>query len=203
MQLLEDVSLWPYNSQPYHFTCNHTHPFHASNTLLCLVPATPGLGSGGGFERLHYLLDSFFDADGEITPAFIKVLLGGADVTVVAVAGCALCAGMWMGVWSIWGVPAARHLRQAVSLTAACMQGFESWQSWESNPLYALLHEAIYCQGTASRWAGQRVRDEPQFKDVFDATAAVSQGKVAKGLPSGCSLHLWEAGHSMAGKTAS
>lgn len=36
--------------------------------------------------------------------------------------------------------------------------------SYASQPLYALLHEAIYCQGTASRWAAQRVLDEfPQF----------------------------------------
>jgi hypothetical protein len=31
-------------------------------------------------------------------------------------------------------------------------------------PVYAALHEAIYCQGAASRWAAQRVRDEfPEF----------------------------------------
>jgi hypothetical protein len=26
----------------------------------------------GGFERLHYLLESFFDADDQVNPAFIK-----------------------------------------------------------------------------------------------------------------------------------
>lgn len=31
-----------------------------------------GLGSGGGFERLHYLLESFFDDDDEMTPGFAK-----------------------------------------------------------------------------------------------------------------------------------
>ena len=32
--------------------------------------------------------------------------------------------------------------------------------AWDSNPLYALLHESIYCQGggTASNWAAHRVR---------------------------------------------
>lgn len=135
-----------------------------------------GLGSGGGFERLHYLLESFFDAEGDMTPAFAK--------------------------------------------------GFESWQSWDSNPLYALMHETIYChqcpassaspastsaasegpqpeQGSgvgtgpgaevngeaaaqcppgpgawvASRWAADRVRDSPAFAAAFDAVAAAKEGR--------------------------
>lgn len=35
--------------------------------------------------------------------------------------------------------------------------------AWDSNPLYALLHEAIYCQGgQASAWAAHRVRCVPR-----------------------------------------
>ena len=30
--------------------------------------------------------------------------------------------------------------------------------SWDTNPLYALLHESIYCQGAASNWSAQRIR---------------------------------------------
>ena len=39
-------------------------------------------------------------------------------------------------------------------------QAFEGQMAWDSNPLYALLHESIYCQGggTASNWAAHRVR---------------------------------------------
>jgi len=86
-----------------------------------------GLGSGGGFERLHYLLETFFDTDDEVNPTFVK--------------------------------------------------GFESWQSWETNPLYALLHEAIYCQGAPSRWAAQRVREEPEFAAAYDAVGAAVAGR--------------------------
>ena len=61
----------------------------------------------GGFERLHYLLEGAFDADGALTPSFLKAV--------------------------------------------------ESWLPWDANPLYALLHEPIYCQGegpdAAPRWA--------------------------------------------------
>src|SRR5262249_13252010 len=38
-------------------------------------------------------------------------------------------------------------------------------------PLYAVLHEACYAQGAATRWAAQRVR--PEF-GAFDASAALS-----------------------------
>ncbi|KDM91558.1 alpha/beta fold hydrolase [Photobacterium galatheae] len=33
-------------------------------------------------------------------------------------------------------------------------------QSYQTNPIYAILHESIYCQHEASRWSAQRVRDE-------------------------------------------
>jgi pimeloyl-ACP methyl ester carboxylesterase len=44
------------------------------------------------------------------------------------------------------------------------LHGVESATSLGANPLYAVLHEPIYCQGTAARWAAHRVRDEfPAF----------------------------------------
>ncbi|EAR56136.1 putative prolyl aminopeptidase [Photobacterium sp. SKA34] len=37
-------------------------------------------------------------------------------------------------------------------------------QSYQTNPIYAILHESIYCQHDASNWSAQRVRREyPQF----------------------------------------
>ena len=32
-----------------------------------------GLGMGGGFERLHYLLESAFDPDGQLSITFLRV----------------------------------------------------------------------------------------------------------------------------------
>ena len=44
------------------------------------------------------------------------------------------------------------------------LQGVEQAMNFETNPLYVLLHEAIYCEGNASRWSAERVRDEyPEF----------------------------------------
>ncbi len=36
----------------------------------------------------------------------------------------------------------------------------EHMQSFDTNPIYSLLHEACYTQGTASRWAAERVQSE-------------------------------------------
>jgi len=47
----------------------------------------------------------------------------------------------------------------------------DSWHAWDSNPLYAVLHESIYCQGGASAWAAERVRGEAPFAELFDAIA--------------------------------
>lgn len=55
-------------------------------------------------------------------------------------------------------------------------RAFESWMSWDTNPLYALLHESIYCQGAASNWAAHRVREQ-QFAADFDAVAAAQAGE--------------------------
>lgn len=37
-------------------------------------------------------------------------------------------------------------------------QEFDAWMAWDTNCLYAVLHEAIYCQGAASNWAAHRIR---------------------------------------------
>ncbi|KAL3684925.1 hypothetical protein R1sor_002947 [Riccia sorocarpa] len=89
-----------------------------------------GLGSAGGFERLHYLLER---------------------------------------AWDPRLVPDAKR-----RLSHTFLRMVEVWLlDFDTNPLYALLHESIYCQGAASNWAAQRVREE--LGDQFDAV------KVAKG----------------------
>ena len=44
------------------------------------------------------------------------------------------------------------------------LRGVEKAQDFETNPIYALLHEAEYCQHAASRWSAERIRAEyPEF----------------------------------------
>ena len=45
------------------------------------------------------------------------------------------------------------------------LRGFENSLWFETNPIYAIMHESIYCEGTASNWSAQRVRAEyPEFE---------------------------------------
>ncbi len=42
---------------------------------------------------------------------------------------------------------------------------FMQEQHFETNPIFAILHESIYCQGTASNWSAERLRREyPLFE---------------------------------------
>jgi pimeloyl-ACP methyl ester carboxylesterase len=49
-------------------------------------------------------------------------------------------------------------------LSDTFLHAVDAQASYAGAPLYALVHEPSYCQGAASRWAAQRVRDElPEF----------------------------------------
>lgn len=45
-------------------------------------------------------------------------------------------------------------------LSYAFLRGADALLDFNTNPIYSLLHEAIYCEGTASGWAAERVLSE-------------------------------------------
>ncbi|WP_318442923.1 alpha/beta fold hydrolase [Photobacterium leiognathi] len=45
-------------------------------------------------------------------------------------------------------------------LSYSFLQQMLSEQSYQTNPIYAILHESIYCQHQASNWSAERVRNE-------------------------------------------
>ncbi|CAN8254024.1 unnamed protein product [Cochlearia groenlandica] len=55
------------------------------------------------------------------------------------------------------------------------LNAFETWHSFDTNPLYALLHESIYCEGASSRWSANRLRENSECK--FDAVKAAKEGQ--------------------------
>ena len=60
-----------------------------------------------------------------------------------------------------WGPERLHYLvERAVAAPAVFEEEARQLLSHTARPLYALLHEAIYAQGTATRWAAQRVLDE-------------------------------------------
>lgn len=49
-------------------------------------------------------------------------------------------------------------------LSLPFLRAFENSQSFETNPIFAVLHEMCYTQGAAARWSAERVRGE--FSDM-------------------------------------
>ncbi|MGD0159084.1 MAG: alpha/beta fold hydrolase [Candidatus Bathyarchaeia archaeon] len=45
-------------------------------------------------------------------------------------------------------------------MSYAFLRGFENSLSFETNPIYAILHESIYCEETGSNWSAHRLRQE-------------------------------------------
>ena len=43
------------------------------------------------------------------------------------------------------------------------LQGWQASMPWDTNPLYALMHESIYCHPAASNWAAHRIRQVQLF----------------------------------------
>ncbi len=103
-----------------------------------------GFGGAGGFEAVHYLLESAFDAD---------------------------CASAAAG-----GTAAPSDASSPLSL--AFLRGYEHTLPFDTNPLYALLHEASYANGGATNWAAQRALDSnAALAAAFDPLAAVAEGR--------------------------
>ncbi|MQL98097.1 hypothetical protein Taro_030811 [Colocasia esculenta] len=55
------------------------------------------------------------------------------------------------------------------------LKAFESWMAFDTNPLYALLHESIYCQGAASKWSAHKIRGG--LESAFDPVKAAREGR--------------------------
>ncbi|CAH9098179.1 unnamed protein product [Cuscuta epithymum] len=55
------------------------------------------------------------------------------------------------------------------------LNAYERWLTFDTNPLYAILHEPIYSQGCASEWSAHRTRAETGSK--FDAIMAAKEGR--------------------------
>ncbi|KAF8380165.1 hypothetical protein HHK36_027648 [Tetracentron sinense] len=72
-------------------------------------------------------------------------------------------------VWDPILVPGAQK-----QISYYFLKAFENWLSFDTNPLYALLHESIYCQGAPSQWSAKRIRAEHENR--FDAIKAAKEG---------------------------
>ncbi|KAH7929089.1 hypothetical protein BV22DRAFT_1102664 [Leucogyrophana mollusca] len=60
---------------------------------------------------------------------------------------------------------AATDLETSGSLSYGLLDAVQGKQAFDTNPIYAILHEPIYCQGRAANWSASRILKEfPQFR---------------------------------------
>lgn len=65
------------------------------------------------------------------------------------------------------------------TLSRAFLRGVEGLQSFDTNPFYAILHEACYAQGGPTAWAAHRVRQEfPEFAPPGAGDAPLFTGEM-------------------------
>ncbi|MDF2153011.1 alpha/beta fold hydrolase [Vibrio sp. CAU 1672] len=64
-----------------------------------------------------------------------------------------------------WLESALIHVNGKAQLRYEFLNDMLMQQNFQTNPIYAILHESIYCQGFASNWSAQRVR---QAHDAFN-----------------------------------
>ena len=63
-------------------------------------------------------------------------------------------------------------------LSYAFLKEFDHTLAFDTNPIYAVLHESIYCSGGgATNWAADRIRSSPEYRELFDAVHATAAGK--------------------------
>mmetsp|Transcript_21622 Transcript_21622/g.41309 ORF Transcript_21622/g.41309 Transcript_21622/m.41309 type:complete len:545 (-) Transcript_21622:350-1984(-) len=60
-------------------------------------------------------------------------------------------------------------------LSHVFLRSFENMLSVDTNPIYAILHESIYCQGAASNWSANRMLQERHAD--FNAVDAAKAGR--------------------------
>ena len=103
------------------------------------------LGVQGGSEQLHYLLlDAFVDSvTKQVSEMEIVDNLRESNLK------------------------AATDDKPRQAFSYKFLSSFLHVLPFETNPIYAILHESIYCQGKASLWSAKRVLNE-HFRDAFE-----------------------------------
>ncbi|KAF5384481.1 hypothetical protein D9757_006453 [Collybiopsis confluens] len=94
------------------------------------------------------------------------ILPGGGHLTVSRFQQLGIDFGMAGGIDRVHQLVlrVANDLELFGKLSFKCLQRIEQSQSFDGNPIYAILHEPIYCQGQAPRWSAHRIVQKfPQF----------------------------------------
>ncbi|XP_038681737.1 proline iminopeptidase-like [Tripterygium wilfordii] len=204
VRLVPDAGPWTVLGQSYGGFCAVSYLSFAPQGLkqVLLTGGIPPVGHGctadsvyhAGFEQVSCQNEKYykrFPQDIEVVREIVQYLAGsegggvplpsGGILTprglqLLGLSGLGSSAGferlhyMFERAWDPILVPGAPRRISHYFLNA-----FENWSSFHTNPLYALMHESIYCQGASSQWSAQKIRAENESK--FDAIRAAKEGR--------------------------
>lgn len=204
VRLVPDAGPWTILGQSYGGFCGVTYLSFASQGLkqVLLTGGIPPIGDGctadsvyrACFEQIVRQNEKYYERfpqDIEIVHELVNYLAGsdGGGVCLpsggiltprglqtLGLSGLGASTGfermhyMFERVWDPIIVPGAKK-----QISYYFLNLFDNWSSFDTNPLYALLHESIYCQGASSQWSAHRIRAEVQ--DRFDAIKAAKEGR--------------------------
>ncbi|KAL6493992.1 hypothetical protein OROGR_031901 [Orobanche gracilis] len=127
-------------------------------------------------EKVHEVVKYLAEAEGGGVPLPSGGILTPRGLQLLGLAGLGSRTGferlhyMFERAWDPMLVPEAPK-----TISYAFLSAYERWLDFDTYPLYALMHESIYCQGAASSWSAHRIRAENE--NQFDAVKAVSEGR--------------------------
>ncbi|KAL0464851.1 UNVERIFIED_CONTAM: Proline iminopeptidase [Sesamum latifolium] len=170
-RLVPDSSPWTVLGQSYGGFCAVTYLSFAPRGLkqVLLTGGIPPIGSGCTADAVYRACfeQVALPSGGILTPRGLQLLgLSGLGSST----GFERLHYMFERVWDPILVPGAPKRISYFFLNA-----YERWLAYDTNPLYALMHESIYCQGASSRWSAHRIRAENESQ--FDAIKAVKEGR--------------------------
>ncbi|KAG5008245.1 hypothetical protein AAZX31_09G233200 [Glycine max] len=202
VRLVPDAGPWTILGQSYGGFCAVTYLSFAPQGLkqVLITGGIPPIGSGcpadsvykAGFEQAIHQNEKYykrFPQDIKIVQELVNYLAeqegGGValpsggfltprGLQTLGLSGLGSRAGfesmhyLFESVWDPTLVPGAPK-----RISYNFLSSFEKWLNFDTNPLYALLHESIYCQGSANKWSANSVRTA--VGDKFDAIRAARE----------------------------
>ncbi|KAF5946272.1 hypothetical protein HYC85_016500 [Camellia sinensis] len=186
-RLVPDAGTWTVLGQSFGGFCAVTYLSFAPQGLkqVLLTGGIPPVGGGCSadgvyracFERIIHQNDKYykrFPQDIEIVREVVNHLAEHEGGGVPLPSG-GILTPRGLQILGLSGLGSSTGFERLHYMFERVWDPFEKWSGFDTNPLYAILHESIYCQGTSSRWSAKRIRDEDGGK--FDAIKAAKEGR--------------------------
>ncbi|KAL5572950.1 hypothetical protein UlMin_022547 [Ulmus minor] len=204
-RLVPDAGPWTILGQSYGGFCAVTYLSFAPKGLrqVLITGGIPPIGNGctaeavyrAGFEQVKLQNEKYYERfpeDREIVREVVNYLAesegGGVDLPsggiltpkglqTIGISYLGFSAGferlhyIFEKAWDPVIVPGAPK-----RISYNFLDAFEKSTSFHTNPLYAIMHESIYCEGAASQWSAYRIRAEKEIE--FDAIRAAKEGRL-------------------------